>query len=314
MTHLDLFSGIGGFAYAAQQVWGAEYRNVGFCDNNHFCQQILAKNFPGCSIYADIRTLTNTKSSERKRVSPKQERPQAGSTNNNSIDLITGGFPCQPFSMAGLRRGTQDDRHLWPEMLRVIQEFQPSWVIGENVGGLITWNNGVVFEQVCTDLEATDYEVQSFIIPAAAIGAPHRRDRVWIIAHTKDRSDRRLGLEWQSDKEATEYGGQDSDATDSGRQRRQPGNSEGLQSEVKEPGRPYFDISSWERDWQEVAATTCVRRVDDGLPQRLVRLPDGSTITEAKWRREAIKAYGNAIVPQVAIQIMQAIKEQTKVL
>src|SRR4029077_4695613 len=93
------------------------------------------------------------------------------------------GFPCQPFSAAGKRRGTEDDRHLWPEMFRIIQTFKPTWIVAENVRGLATWNNGLVLEQVCTDLEGQGYEVQPFIIPAVAVNAPHRRDRIWFVAY-----------------------------------------------------------------------------------------------------------------------------------
>src|SRR3954447_20544428 len=123
-------------------------------------------------MYGDIRELS------RKRYIEDHGDP-------GTIDLLTGGFPCQPFSVAGRRRGSQDDRFLWPEMLRVIREFHPRWVIAENVRGLLSQERGVVFEQVRADLEGQAYDVQAFVIPAAGVGAPHRRDRVWIAAHTK---------------------------------------------------------------------------------------------------------------------------------
>lgn len=111
---------------------------------------------------------------------------RARSDENETLTILTGGFPCQPFSHAVRRKGTADDRYQWPNMFRVIQNVKPDWVIAENVRGLITWNEGMVFEQVCTDLESEGYEVQPFIIPACAVNAPHRRDRVWIIAHRTD--------------------------------------------------------------------------------------------------------------------------------
>lgn len=121
MKHLDLFSGIGGFALAAQWVWGSEYENVGFCDNDPFCQKVLKKHWPEAKIYGDIRKL----------------KPRKG-----AADIVTGGFPCQPFSQAGKREGTEDNRYLWPEMLRVIRTVKPSWVIAENVYGIITLRGG----------------------------------------------------------------------------------------------------------------------------------------------------------------------------
>lgn len=194
MIHLDLFSGIGGFAYAADQVW----ENVEhiFCDNDKFCRQVLKKHWPNSKIYEDIRTITNTKSLRNKRnggaMDETKEKPQKQDDGTefkcgDSITLLTGGFPCQPFSQAGKRKGTDDDRYLWPEMLRVIQLANPQWVIAENVRGLLTQSGGLVFEQVCLDLEASGYEVQPFIIPAVAKNAPHRRDRAWFVAHRKCR-------------------------------------------------------------------------------------------------------------------------------
>jgi DNA (cytosine-5)-methyltransferase 1 len=159
VKHLDLFSGIGGFALAAEWVWpNIEHT---FCDIEPFSQEVLKKHWPTATIYGDIHALEG-----------------------QPADIVTGGFPCQPFSSAGFRRGTEDDRHLWPEMLRVIRASSPRWVVGENVGGLLTWNDGMVLDQVCTDLEAEGYEVWPFVLPAAGVGAPHRRDRVWIVAHS----------------------------------------------------------------------------------------------------------------------------------
>lgn len=156
MKHLDLFSGIGGFALAAR--W-ANMETVAFCEIDQFCQKVLAKNFPSIPIHNDIKTLNG--------------EDFAG------IDIITGGYPCQPFSSAGKRRGNEDPRHLWPEMLRIIRAARPTWVVCENVVGHIS--NGL--DTVLDDFKKEGYKTRQFVIPALAVGAPHRRDRVWIVAN-----------------------------------------------------------------------------------------------------------------------------------
>ena len=158
-THLDLFSGIGGFALAAK--WNG-YRTVGFCDNEPYAQAVLKKHWPEVPCHKDIREVRG--------------ELYAG------VTLLTGGFPCQPFSNAGKQRGKSDDRYLWPEMLRVIREARPTWIIGENVAGIVNME----LDQVHIDLEAEDYEVESIIIPACGVDAPHRRNRVWIIGRNKN--------------------------------------------------------------------------------------------------------------------------------
>lgn len=286
MKHLDLFSGIGGFAYAVDSVWPGSTHV--FCDNNVFCQKVLKKHWPGAKIYDDIRTITNTKhdgssttkvtredsgsqpeSKTRKKLpKPKLEGVSTLWQEESGWDLLTGGFPCQPFSQAGKRRGTEDDRYLWPEMLRVIQFTKPTWIIGENVRGFATWNEGLVLQQVCLDLEAEGYEVQPFIIPACAVNAPHRRDRVWIVAHTKSIDGGRELRNLSSENET------------------QPKPKEQHQNKTRK-----FENASWDEPWIEVATRLC--RVDDGVSNRVDRL----------------RGLGNAIVPQVAIEIMKAIKD-----
>lgn len=158
MRHASLFSGIGGFDLAAE--WMG-WKNVFQVEKDKFCQKVLAKNFPNVTRYGDIKEFDGT-----------QYR--------GAIDIISGGFPCQPFSVAGKRKGKEDDRYLWPEMLRVISEVQPSFIVGENVTGII----GMGLEQVLTSLEGQGYYTETFVIPACAVNAPHRRDRIWIIAHS----------------------------------------------------------------------------------------------------------------------------------
>jgi DNA (cytosine-5)-methyltransferase 1 len=157
LRHLDLFSGIGGFALAARMVGGIE--TVGFCEVDPWAQKVLAKNFPGVPIHDNVKTLDPD--------------------NYGTIELITGGYPCQPFSSAGKRRGAEDDRHLWPELLRILGHLRPRWALCENVAGHITMG----LDEVLSDLEGIGYSAQAIIIPACAIGAQHRRDRVWILAH-----------------------------------------------------------------------------------------------------------------------------------
>ena len=161
MKHLDLFSGIGGFALAAQWCWGDRHEVIAFCEQDQWARKVLTKHWPDVPCVEDIHEFKG----------PAQP-----------VDLLTGGFPCQPFSTAGKRLGNADDRALWGEMLRVIQLFKPRWVIAENVRGILSIQDGLVFEQVCVDLEDAGYEVQPFVVPAVATDAHHRRDRVWFCA------------------------------------------------------------------------------------------------------------------------------------
>ena len=163
MRLLDLFSGIGGFSYAAEKLVGG-FETIAFCEQEEFCQQVLRKHWKDVPIFDDVRTINASRLGR--------------------VDIVCGGFPCQAVSQAGLQKATEDDRWLWDEMLRIVQDCKPRWVVGENVTGLININEGFLFEQVQTDLEKEGYSVQSFVIPAAGKNAPHLRNRVWIIAHS----------------------------------------------------------------------------------------------------------------------------------
>jgi len=249
MTHGSLFSGIGGFDLAAQ--WMG-WENVFHVERDPFCRQVLTHHFPESQSFDDVKTFDATPFRGRLRV-------------------LSGGFPCQPFSAAGKRAGTSDDRYLWPEMFRIIREARPTYVVAENVRGLLSWNEGLVLDTVCADLEGEGYEVCPVVLPAASVNAPHKRERIWILASN-------------CDGEMLEHGDRE----------RTPGRSADAQKRIESLDGP--------RSWQGFPTVAPVCGGNDGLPKRL----DG--ITFPKWRRESIKAYGNAIVPQVALQIFRAIE------
>jgi DNA (cytosine-5)-methyltransferase 1 len=333
MNHGSLFSGIGGFDLAAEWM---DWTNVFHCEWEEFPRKVLNYHFPKSISYGDIKETDFT-------------------IHRGQIDILTGGFPCQPYSAAGKRLGKEDDRHLWPEMLRAIREIQPRWVVGENVRGLVNWNGGLVFEEVQADLENEGYEVQPFILPAASVNAPHRRDRVWFVAYSNKCNDGRASREnegtsgteriqernevrqsvessevWrnaentvcgrqlqrESKQERTKDGQQrnistrDSDricaeervnATDTDSKlpqyqhnSRATKGSNVKKNTTKSPNEP--------RNWENFPTQSPVCGGDDGIPREL----DG--ITFPKWRNESIKAYGNAIVPQVVYPIFKAIE------
>ena len=256
--HLDLFSGIGGFALAAR--WNG-LRTIQFVEYEPYAQKVLRKNFPDVPIHDDIKDFD--------------------ATQFRQPFLCTGGYPCQPFSSAGLRRGEKDDRHLWPEMLRVIQECRPTWVLAENVAGHITMG----LDQVLSDLEGEDYSCQPFVIPACAKDASHRRDRVWIVGNAKSK----LGDECGKYRETSR------------RQIREPGNtsreiafadSDGKRFKKIEPElrQSYESSCKGEIDRRFWSAEPDVGRVAHGVSNRVDRL----------------RGLGNAIVPQVASEIIRA--------
>jgi len=289
MRHGSLFSGIGGFDLAAE--WMG-WENVFHCEWMEFPRKVLDYHFPNADSHIDICKTDFTKYA-------------------NTIDILTGGFPCQPFSLAGKRKGTDDERYLWGEMLRAIQEIKPKFVIAENVFGITNIDGGLVFEQVCVDLENEGYEVQPFIIPAAAKNAPHRRDRCWFIASNTNGN----GLNQcnSNDEINTSQGGQyafndiEQIPTDSkciGRTEIRDDNGQFKTPQQSECRKQQFSgadsAQSW---WRDFPSQSPICGGDDGLPTQL----DG--ITFSKWRAESIKGYGNAIVPQIAYQLFQIIND-----
>ena len=318
MIHASLFSGIGGFDLAAE--WMG-WENLFHCEWNPFGQQVLKHHFPNSISYNDI-TKTDF------------------SIHRGQVDILTGGFPCQPYSSAGKRLGKADERHLWPEMLRTIKEVKPTWIVGENVLGIVNWGGGLVFEEVQTDLENQGYEVQAYILPACGKDAPHKRERTWFIAYSK----------LHKNKYSNNGGGKQKE----GDLRRQdkgyvfnPHNSNGITPNSISIGRNKTDritngesnvinqisearnvtnsnftgtqkqhISTKSNEQKSHSRTSFERRNfsrfpskppvcggDDGIPREL------DNITFSKWRKESIKAYGNAIVPQVALEIFKAIEK-----
>lgn len=344
LTHAPLFAGINGFGVAADWMgWDQPFH----CEIDPFCQKIIQYYWPNSKPYYDIRETDFT-------------------IWRNKIDILTGGFPCQPYSSAGKRLGTEDDRHLWPEMLRAIREIKPRFIVGENVSGILSWNEGLVFNEVQADLEAEGYKVQPCVLPACAINAPHRRDRVWFVAYSNEcsKGSSRTSRETESNgsknndeqssrrKQAEQHSGC-SDVLrttpnpndilhqgelDNGGNREEAKGSEGCyqqqrsssygeriwtepsssskdatnterkrQQEQGQPGRPMHQETdrewkaSWSYDDGRWPTQPPICSGDDGISKQL----DG--ITFPKWRQESIKAYGNAIVPQVVYQIFKSL-------
>ena len=335
MRHGSLFSGIGGFDLAAE--WMG-WENVFHCEWNPFGQRVLHHYWPNAENFTDITKTDFTKYA-------------------NTIDILTGGFPCQPYSSAGKRLGKEDERHLWPEMLRAIREISPSFVVGENVRGLTNWNGGLVFDEVCAELESYGYQVAPVIIPACGVNAPHRRERVWFVAYSDSNARQRRPSESGREKRETisdgqpqiytgintdgkegiaanAYGSAKRPPRTSGETESERGNghlfteqrreSSELNSRLYEFSRDAVHTNSTERQWKHLGqkrerqfngpnsrngfnnfenfpTQSPICGGDDGLPSEL----DG--VTFSKWRAESVKAYGNAIVPQVAYEIFKAI-------
>jgi DNA (cytosine-5)-methyltransferase 1 len=289
MRHASLFSGIGGFDLAAE--WMG-WENVFHCEWNEFGQKVLKHYWPEAESFHDITKTDFTKYANR-------------------IDILTGGFPCQPYSMAGKRKGKEDERHLWPEMLRCIREVRPRWVVGENVFGFVNWSEGLVFHEVQSDLEAQGYEVFSYVLAAATINAPHRRDRIFIIAHSNDNGFNQCdcGDEIRSSERGFNALGNINEIFDE-----QPiikhANS------IRQKWRMYEDKSevtirqqSCKRNarsfesttWENFPTKSPICDGDDGISDRL------DSITFSKWRNESIKAGGNAVVPQLIYVLFKTI-------
>ena len=300
-THGSLFSGFDAPSVAAS--WMG-WKNAFHCEINSFCNEILKYWFPDSEHYEDI---TKTDFSQWK----------------GRIDVLTGGFPCQPFSLAGQRKGADDNRYLWPEMLRAIREIRPTWVIGENVAGILTMvqpgketevgsqtslfgednrkrvllRQEYVVEAICKDLEREGYSVQPLLIPAIAVGAPHRRDRVWFVAHRAD--SRTEDVRREREDKVLSDGIDPNTYCEFPSQRMLQGEKGRYKQKI--PTESLHSRSNWEN----FPTQSPVCRGNDGLPFDV----DNLTIPFTKWRQESVKGYGNAIVPQVILEIFKAIEE-----
>lgn len=308
MNHGSLFSGIGGFDLAAE--WMG-WENKFHCDINPFSRKLCSFYWPQAQSYDDIKTT--------------DFRIWRG-----KIDVLSGGFPCQPFSTAGKRMGKEDERHLWPYMLQAIRDIRPTYVVGENVRGLLNWSDGLVLEEVYADLEGEGYEVETFVLPAVGINAPHRRDRVWIIAHANSDARRsesskggRTELKTDSNGESSIHlgsqpNGNEGNATDTERLRLELSqdatdlHSIGSQTQGKRDqsaidftpdDNVYPQQGGSSETWDSFPIKPPLCSGDDGLPSEL----DG--LAFPKWRKESIMGYGNAIVPQIAHRIFATINE-----
>jgi DNA (cytosine-5)-methyltransferase 1 len=253
------------------------WENIFHCEWNPFGQQVLRHHFLNSISYNDITKTDFT-------------------IHRGSIDILTGGFPCQPYSLAGKQKGKEDERYLWPEMLRAIREIQPRFVVGENVFGLINWNGGMVFNEVQTDLEAEGYEVWPYVLPACAVNAPHRRDRVWFVAYNDNIRQDGCKCEHEINSSKRRFNA----LNDIEQINVRNTNSTIKQREcIKQQregqsNRPNSKIYRWE-DWGSSLSKSDVYRKYDGVSRKL----DESRLA----------ALGNAIVPQVAYQIFKAIQE-----
>ena len=265
MRVLDLFSGIGGFSLGLES---AGMETVAFCEQNKFCQKILAQHWPTLPIHSDITELN-------------------GYEYRGSVELVCGGFPCQPFSVAGKQLGAEDDRALWPEMLRVIREVAPRWVIGENVSGIIPME----LDTVLSDLEGEGYTCRTFVLPACAVDAPHRRDRVWIVAHANTGQRNPKNEEIRPRRDASVPSGKNV-AHASGKHIERDG-----AVRLKE-SQPSSEKGLFERDSTGIEPNIWelepnVGRVANGVPNRSHRL----------------KALGNAVVPPLVAEIGRIVME-----
>jgi len=286
LSLLDLFSGIGGFSLGMEAT--KRINTVAFCEKDEYCRKVLKKHWSNTQQYIDIRDIDGTKI---------------------SADIISGGFPCQPFSVAGKRKGTTDDRYLWDEMLRVITEVKPKWVVGENVQGIINIDNGLVLRQVQTDLEAQGFQVQCFLIPASGIGAWHKRNRVWIIANSNPRLSIGENKEIQARGNTIDSSSKDVSNSDSRLRRRRgtikesganeiwgfyPTQEEQTGQHIRSKAIGCDAISEQAKSWWQTQSSFC-------------GVPDGISYELDKGRTNRIKSLGNAIVPQIAFEIGKAI-------
>lgn len=301
LTHLSLFSGIGGLDLAAEM---AGFRTVGQCEWADYPTKVLEKHWPDVPRWRDIRTLTGESFHEK--------------TGMRTVDVISGGFPCQPFSVAGKRRGKEDDRYLWPEMLRVISELRPAWVVGENVAGIVN----MALDTVLSDLENQGYTVQAFIIPACAVDAPHRRDRVCIVgwkrsacnlfySNSESAEYKNIGKSEKGKQEQPRVGGLYTDVSDTDNGCRTL-RRDGEFPAVEETGGSRADHGGRAAEyvtWEWRTTQSGLGGMVDGLPCWLDEPAIPRIATGIPDRANRLKCLGNAVVPQQFYPVFQAISD-----
>ena len=300
---LDLFSGIGGFSLGAE---ANGIPTVAFVEKDPFCQKVLRKHWSNTPIISDIRTV------------------KGEDYETDGVTIVSGGFPCQPFSQAGKRKGTDDDRYLWDETIRVVTETKPRWFIGENVDGLVNIQDGMVLRQVQDDLEKEGFQVQCLVVPASGIGAWHQRKRVWIIGHnvsntigelsdgcsgtTRDSESELKGMVsdeaknwnkvWGKTKRCDQQTGSRGDVSNSNGEGLQ---GHGVQANMEVEERQVSSIGSPQEQYTWWQTESKLRGVPHGISYEL-----------DKDRANRIKALGNSIVPQIAYQLFKSIVTVTK--
>ncbi len=277
ITVLDLFSGIGGFSLGLERA--GPFRTVAFCEQDSFAQRVLRKHWPDTPIYDDVRTI-----------------PADGL---GRIDLICGGFPCQPWSVAGQQRGAEDDRDLWPEMVRLVEELRPNWLIGENVRGFV--NEPLGLRRSLSNLESIGYSAVPFIIPACAVDASHRRDRVWIVANAqRERGPGRM-LHAENELQASTRRAADTFSTGSTRSKIVADADCASSQGRRLPGRIHAEHAIINSGSDEIGRQASLK----WLPEPNV----GRVAHGISNRVDRLKCLGNAVVPQVVEQIGRAILE-----
>jgi len=315
MNHGSLFTGIGGFNIASEEIG---WETVFNCEIDKFCQRVLKYYWPNTIIYEDIKKTDFTRY-------------------RGTVDVLSGGPPCQPISVAGKRKGDKDDRWLWPDTIRAVREIKPAYCVFENPTGILSMEDGRLFTGILAALEDEGYEVECFIIPACSTGAPHKRDRVWIIAYSNKRRNAQSKLQQsnlstrsiRNNKQIT------SDNTNSGikgvqqrkngvfeirtspdtrsqrlqgRKLNEASKQGGIKPGRENKGQPRKSVGKFCQgsNWIDFPTQSPIRCRDDGFSARL------DNITFPKWRNESIKAYGNAIVPQIALELFKAIENYGK--
>ena len=287
---LDLFSGIGGFSLAADKFG---IKTIAFVEKEPFCQKVLKKHWNDVPIIDDIRKVKGE--------------------DYGSATIVSGGFPCQPFSVAGKRKGTDDDRYLWDETIRVVAECKPRWFIGENVDGLVNIQNGMVLRQVQDDLEKEGFQVQCLVIPASGVGAWHQRKRIWIIGHNVSdtnsgelhgcMSTSRLcgeklkGLDSNEEKDRNKIWGETERCGEQVADRRNVSDSDKQRTQIQIKGKqPSIKMSrsTEQKSWWQTQSELC-------------GVPNGVSYELHSDRTNRIKALGNSIVPQIAEQLFKSI-------